>query len=176
MAIMMNQEVDDFYYVQLPDPMMTVSKAIVGITPRYQHFHEGADDILDMLHDDSQGYHLVRLFTEYGTSETLQANHVTFSDWRMLQRVAEIAEGHSIWSEEGWNFSFHLTELTVDLTLPECDAGPYIGTDDSVDGNMYDSNADTWASQIGNKAQRLYLFYLTELKKYGVVYASYWKM
>lgn len=172
---MMNQ-VEDFYDVQLPDPMLTVSKAIIGITSRYQHLRGGADDILDMLHDDSQGYHLVRLYTKYGSSETLQANHIALSDWETLRRVAEIAEEHSIWQEEGWEFSFHLTELTVDFTLPECDAGPYIGTYNSADGNMYDSNADTWASQMGNKAQRLYLFYLPDLKKYGVVYASYWLM
>ena len=170
--LQLSQEVEE---TLMEHPMKVVGRALVASSPRYRRFN-GAGGILDMLRDDSQGYHLVRLYTEYGSSETLQANHIALSDWETLRRIAKIAEEHSIWQEEGWEFSFHLTELTVDFTLPECDAGPYIGTYNSADGNMYDSNADTWASQMGNKAQRLYLFYLPDLKKYGVVYTSYWLM
>ena len=164
----LTQEIEEIY---VPHPLLVVASALIQTSPRYRNFD---GNILGMLHDDSKGYHLARLNTEYGGSETLQANHISYSDWRMLRRFTEIAEEHSDWAEEGWEFLFQLTDLTIDLTLPDCDAGPYIGTNISVDGNMFDSNADTWASQMGNKAQRLYLFYLPDLKKYGVVYASYW--
>lgn len=162
---------------RLPHPLMVVAEMMVQSMPRYECFCGGADDILDLLRDDSEGSRSVQVESDAGLI-VLQANHIRLIDWTILSRVAAIAERYSDWADEGWNFSFELLDSLEKFLLPSCDSDhpqmQYYGNYRTIEGNMYDSNADTWGSQLGAKGRRTFLFYLPELQKYGVVYGSYW--
>lgn len=138
--------------------------AIARSCPRYKNlFKSGSFGILDiaekLLVNDNEGFRTVSVDDLF---VRMQANNTTVSDWMAVNRICKIAEKFDDDAlNEGYTFSFELQTSLECLTLPDCDCskrGYEIGDTVTIKGNCYDSNADTWASQLGIKAESMYLF------------------
>lgn len=95
-----------------------------------------------------------------------------------LKRIGALTEEYcDAARDEGFDFTFNEVPSLECVELPNCNCryrGWEISDTTTVRGNMYDANADTYASQLGIKAGRLYLFWIRDLGLYGVVDVSYW--
>jgi len=163
---------------EICDVKYAVVKALTHSCPRYKDKTDDASMhgiTMGILTDSSEGSHSV---TVHGAE--MQAYNIGTIDWFSVQRICKITEEFDLDAhDEGMRFIFELHPSTEDIELPDCDCTTpqgwwEISSTISIEGNSYDSNADTYATNLGVKAETMYLFWLTDQKKYGVVRKKYW--
>lgn len=153
--------------------------AIVRSCPRYQNLSQDYRSA-GMLHvawtvlrDSSEGVQPIRV-----NDKQMQANHISYMDWLSVKRICKLAEQFDEDARnEGFTFGFELRPSLKGLEPPECDCtkrGYEISDTVTIQGNRYNSNVDTYATQLGIKAESMYVFWITDVKRYGIVHEAYW--
>ena len=154
-----------------------VAKSIAWSSPRYRKLSTQSWGILDLtwkaLCEDSQGSHPVVI-----DGYEVQAHRMKSLDWLFIQRLCNMAERFDEDARnEGYKYTFDLVSSLEHVTLPRCDCrarGVEISDSVSVRGNRFNSNSDTYGTQLGLKAHSVYVFWVEDLNRYGLVYESYW--
>lgn len=128
------------------------------------------------LKNNCDGSILVKLGTE-----EMEAHNVSLLEWIYMCRLCKLAQQYDEDAIcEGYEYSFAVTDSLENVTLPDASCVSLQGMEFSAtvtkQGNKYNSNADTWGTQCRVKAGSLYLFYITDLRRYGVVHESYWSL
>ncbi|WP_157061765.1 hypothetical protein [Alicyclobacillus ferrooxydans] len=157
----------------------SVVRALIRSCPRYQILYQDCrlagllDVAWTVLRDASEGGERV-----WVNDREMQANHISYMDWLSVKRICKLAERFDEDARnEGFTFRFELRPSLKDLEPPNCDCtkrGYEISDTVTIQGNRYNSNADTYATQLGIKAESMYVFWIIDAKKYGIVHEAYW--
>lgn len=109
-------------------------------------------------------------------SFTVKAYIINLVDWVMLKRAAERETSVDPCEIDytSYEFSFLTAEELDQLTIPYCDAGPYVEMGNTyTKGNHYHTDQDTYGSLYGSYASDLWFFYREDINKYGVIKRKY---
>ncbi|MGG1021126.1 hypothetical protein ABE151_17365 [Bacillus paralicheniformis] len=103
----------------------------------------------------------------------IQVNCINFSDYVILKTAIDLIPSDP---EIGDFFiqNFNSLEEMNEMTIPVADAGEYISSKETIFGNCYNSNTDTYGTMMGNKAYNLYFLYIKDISEYIVVQQSYY--
>jgi len=102
-------------------------------------------------------------------NEKFEAYHMDSETWEILKLYIENSKGN----QEGYRYECVLDPEISEINYPYCDC-EYVSSTDTVEGNHIDSNCDTWGTSYGSRAKGLYALFISDLKKFAVVYESYW--
>lgn len=146
------------------------------------YFHNTYGYVYDNLRTNVEGSTSLKLepFMDVNDDETfsrgqfeIEAHHINFVDWVCLRTAMDRAEFEDC--EIGsFDFSEYRTiEELNEIYIPTSYAGEYISSSETINGNHYNSNCDTYASMMGNPAYNLFFLYVVDLEKYVVVTQRY---
>lgn len=107
--------------------------------------------------------------------DTIEAYEISSSDWNAILRLIELDREIGD-HDEGEEYNTETFEQAKDIKMRHCYAGEYISSTDHIHHNCYSEDCDTYGSMAGSKATKNYVFYITDQKKYAVVYFAYWCM
>lgn len=136
---------------------------------------ETANDILrrGILHNSENGVTSIEWtmkdFMGEAITQKFEAYHIDAETWELLQLYIEDSKGN----DEGYTYKCVLEPEISEIESPYCDC-EYVSSTDTVQGNYINSNCDTWGTEYGSKAKGLYAFYISDFKKFAIVYESYW--
>jgi hypothetical protein len=135
---------------------------------------EEASLIIQSVLDRRESSHSIKLLfrDEYKIehSVTLEAEHIDMETWEIINLYKE--EANQV-NEINGTYKFIFDFDTENLQYPCCVAGE-IGSNELITHNMIDVNCDTYGSQLGYLAERIFVFYIPEIKKYSMVKLNYW--
>ena len=163
---------------EMYDIKYALVKSLTHSCPRYKDKRDDGSMYWmtrSLLTDSSEGS---RKVTVHGVE--MQAYNIGVIDWFSVQRICAITEEFDPDAlDEGMQFIFELHSSLEDIALPDCDCTTpqgwwEISSTIHIEGNSYDSNADTYATNLGVQAETMYLFWLTDQQKYGAVRKKYW--
>jgi len=127
----------------------------------------------------TKGKHIIQVNTNPNHSEVfleeIEAYHLSLFDLSVLQRILTF-ELQYLDSREGSSYELVKYSNPSDIVLYHCHASDYISPSETIDGNCFNSNCDTYGSLYHSKAQRAYIFWLEDSREYVVIYHSYWCM
>jgi hypothetical protein len=113
---------------------------------------------------------------EDGTKEKrqfrIQFNHISFVDW-ICTKIALENAGNDCEIGQFYCKEYRTIEELNEMTIPTAYAGEYISSSETIAGNKYNSNTDTYGSMMGNCAYNLYFLYVEGIEKYIVVTQEY---
>lgn len=99
----------------------------------------------------------------------MEAYHISSFEWNNLLEYNKMGP-----FENSREYKFSLIDNIYDanLVLPRC-LCPLCSSSETVRGNYIDDNCDIWGTQYGYKSRFLYLVYVYDINKYGLVEGSY---
>ena len=134
--------------------------------------------LFSALDNSKRGRHTIQINTSAYDDHTLlqdiDAYHLSFTDYQVFKRILTMEQRYG--SKEEGEYELVVYSEAKDITLRHCDAGEYIGSNESISGNCYSEDCDTYGSTYDSKAQKAFLFWIEDTNDYVVVYFSYWCM
>ncbi|CAI8948950.1 putative Cilia- and flagella-associated protein 299 [Brevibacillus sp. IT-7CA2] len=136
---------------------------------------EGEVYLTDVLRRQLTDKHTVCINMGHLTEwwEDIEAYEISISDWSAIIRLIELDKELGD-HEEGEEYSTKTFDKPEDIKVQHCYAGEYISANEEVELNCYSEDCDTYGTTAGSKAKKNYVFYITDEKKYAVVYFAYW--
>jgi len=152
--------------------MSALQFALLHSNPRLKHLDTHGCDMLSNAHRtlgvNSEG----SVHVHIGEVE-IEAYTVSYLDWITICRICKIAEQYDVDAiAEGFMFSFETVESLENIELPDAGCasqGWEFSATNTTEGNKFNSDADTWGTQCGVQAGSLYLFWITDTRRYGIV-------
>ncbi|RRJ54748.1 hypothetical protein EHV15_34710 [Paenibacillus oralis] len=172
---------DDEYdpYEEKYQPMFDVFSDLVKGT-RYERFAGRTTSLWafeSLLSDSSAGKTRIsaRFRLEPEIRFEIDAYHISSSDFEVLKRVLEIADVEANDPEEFEyaRFEFEIIQNADDVAFQEC-YHPHYSSYNTVKGNMYDDNIDTYGTCLRIMAVRSYLLYNTDTNEFILTDGRYW--
>lgn len=141
--------------------------------------YQGAIESYSALQNATKGKHIIQVNTNPNPSEVfleeMEAYHLSLFDLSVLQRILTFEEQYFN-RADGSSYKLVKYSNPSDIVLYHCNASDYISPSETIDGNCFDSNCDTYGSLYHSKAQRAYIFWLEDSREYVVIYHSFWCM
>lgn len=128
-----------------------------------------------MLQDESLGKHTVEVKDKDGYSIKIDAYHISFEDLISFKCILKMSNAMNSEIPDAIQYEIQEFKSPNDIVLAEC-YHEYISLKKTVKRNRYDSNLDTYGTQMGMLATRCYFFYNVDSKKYIIIDGSYWCM
>lgn len=137
------------------------------------------DIVLSYIKSDKRGKHeivwnLIDPYYEYEETRTevsLECHYSDTEEMEILQEYIQECKGNL----EGYSFRVEVDPDLDRMKIPFCNVAEVSDTR-KIRGNCISSDCDTYGSAYGVKAQAMYVMYLTDIKKYAVVHASWVEM
>lgn len=141
---------------------------------REEHLQDIANDIVwNILRNEKEGVTPIEWTLKGYLGEPItvkfEAYHMDMETWELLMMYIDDSYGN----EEGYTYTCSIDPIISDIKYPNCDC-EMVSSTETIQGNHIDSNCDTWGTSYGAKAQGLFAFYITDIKKFAIVKESYW--
>ncbi|EJW14321.1 hypothetical protein M5X00_23240 [Paenibacillus alvei] len=167
---------DDPWYDELKERVAgTRYEKFVGKTTPYYGFEQLLSDAARGKKIVTVGYHSEINELADTRKFEIDAYSITSVDLLVLKEVFEAAQREAVSLDEDFDYEFEIIQQGEEIRFNEC-YDPYISSRNTVKGNMYDSNIDTYGAINGVKAIRSYLLYKTDTNEFIQVNGRYWCM
>lgn len=101
----------------------------------------------------------------------IAAYRISFTDYVTILAADKKATYEA---SAGYSFSNYLKRDQLDgMELPVAYAGEFISSEESIRGNCYNSNTDTYGTAMGYCAFNVYLLYVYDIDRYVIVNERY---
>ncbi|WP_103109503.1 hypothetical protein [Brevibacillus reuszeri] len=133
--------------------------------------------LFSALKNSKRGRHTIQInisaYDDHTFLQDIDAYHLSFTDYQVFKRILTMEKRYGS-KEEGEEYELVVYSEAKEITSRHCYAGENIGSYESISGNCYSEDCDTYGSTYGSKAQKAFLFWIEYTNEYVVVYFSYW--